>query len=232
MLWWATESIAAAPPNRGEEEFTVLPSDAPMISYTGVTATDIGVRYIYPVKAIRVGERSEWSRYAAVILPASRPTLVSNLGRSPSATAEITQQYATGFALSKHGQGCDISSVMIDLAAVRSDLTVLAENSAATGAPTICGTPQVGEGLTANTVGISDGNGLPGDAQGFDYQWQRSDDGNAWIEIAGANAPDYYPTDGDADKYIRVWVSFEAADEFHEGPLTGAATGAVVHGPR
>ena len=56
----------------------------------------------------------------------SRPatTLVSNTGQSPSSTANITQQYALGFKLGDHGQGYDISSVSIDLAAVPSNLTV------------------------------------------------------------------------------------------------------------
>ena len=58
--------------------------------------------------------------------PTSEPTstLVSNTGQSPPATAMITQQYAMGFRLGKHGQGYEISSVSIDLAAVPSDLTV------------------------------------------------------------------------------------------------------------
>ena len=51
-------------------------------------------------------------------------TLVSNTGQSPSSTANITQQYALGFRLGDHGQGYDISSVSIDLAAVPSRLTV------------------------------------------------------------------------------------------------------------
>ena len=58
--------------------------------------------------------------------PPSGPllTLVSNTGQSPSTTANITQQYAVGFRLGDHGQGYDISSVSIDLAAVPSTLTV------------------------------------------------------------------------------------------------------------
>ena len=52
-------------------------------------------------------------------------TLVSNTGQSHSATAMITQQYAMGFKLGNHGQGYEISSVSIELAAILpSDLTV------------------------------------------------------------------------------------------------------------
>ena len=62
---------------------------------------------------------------AAPAGPSAPPTtLVSNTGQSPSSTAEITQRYAVGFTLGNHGQGYEISSVSIDLAAVPSDLTV------------------------------------------------------------------------------------------------------------
>ena len=54
-------------------------------------------------------------------LPAS--TLVSNTGQSAS-SSDITQRYALGFRLGDHGQGYEISSVSIDLAAAPSNLTV------------------------------------------------------------------------------------------------------------
>ena len=57
--------------------------------------------------------------------PSQTPsTLVSNTGQSASATANITQQYAMEFTLGDHGQGYEISSVSIELAAVPTDLTV------------------------------------------------------------------------------------------------------------
>ncbi|WP_423922422.1 choice-of-anchor R domain-containing protein [Candidatus Poriferisodalis sp.] len=51
-------------------------------------------------------------------------TLVANTGQSASATAMITRRYAMGFELGDHGQGYEISSVSIELAAVPSSLTV------------------------------------------------------------------------------------------------------------
>ena len=57
----------------------------------------------------------------------SRPTktLVGNTGQSPTTTANITtSRYAMGFKLGAHGQGYDIKSVEIDLAAVPSGLSV------------------------------------------------------------------------------------------------------------
>ena len=109
-------------PNRGESTFTTLVSDTGTTetTYTDTTATEPGARYTYRVKAIRAGVRSLWSRYATAL----RTSLVSNIGQSPSATAAITQQYAMGFRLGTHGQGYEISSVWIDLAAAPSSLTV------------------------------------------------------------------------------------------------------------
>ena len=54
----------------------------------------------------------------------SRSTLVSNTGQSESATANITQQYDMEFTLGSHGQGYELSSVSIALAAVPPTLTV------------------------------------------------------------------------------------------------------------
>ena len=51
-------------------------------------------------------------------------TLVSNTGQSASADADITERYAQGFRLGNHGQGYEISSVSIELAAVPPSLTV------------------------------------------------------------------------------------------------------------
>ena len=65
--------------------------------------------------------------FGPIVQPASTlspSTLVSNTGQTPSSTANITQRYAMGFRLGDHGQGYEISSVSIDLAAAPSSLTV------------------------------------------------------------------------------------------------------------
>ena len=115
--------------NRAEREFAVLVSDTTNTetTYTDTTATVRGVRYTYRVKAIRGGQRSGWSRFATAmrVERVTTPTLVGNLGQPATATAAtITQQYAMGFRLGRHGQGYEISSVLIDLAAAPTDLTV------------------------------------------------------------------------------------------------------------
>ena len=67
--------------------------------------------------------------FGPVLRPASSvlspSTLVSNTGQSPSNTTTLTAgRYTMAFRLGTHGQGYEISSVSIDLAAVPSDLTV------------------------------------------------------------------------------------------------------------
>ncbi|MYA83758.1 MAG: hypothetical protein F4Y15_13800 [Acidimicrobiales bacterium] len=96
-------------------------------------------------------------------------------------------------------------------------------NTAATGSPTIAGTPQVGETLAADTSGISDANGLT--SVQYAYQWIRSD-GNADTNIPGATGQTHILTDDDEGKTIKVSVSFTDDDGYPES-LTSAATAAV-----
>ena len=83
----------------GEDELTVLVSNtgAADTRYTDTTATENGVLYRYRVKAIRDGERSDWSNVAMVLRSPAIPPLVSNIGQSESSSASIDQQYAQGF---------------------------------------------------------------------------------------------------------------------------------------
>ena len=97
------------------------------------------------------------------------------------------------------------------------------ENSAATGAPTINGTAQVGETLTANTTGISDADGLANAS--FTYQWLADD-----ADISGATTSSYTVVAGDVGKTIKVTVSF-TDDAGNAEILTSAATTAVAKSP-
>ena len=98
------------------------------------------------------------------------------------------------------------------------------ENTPATGSPTISGTVQVGETLTALTPGISDTDGLTNPS--YSYQWLSSRD----AEIDGATASTYVPVDSDAGKTIKVQVTF-TDDAGNEETLTSAATAAVEARP-
>ena len=65
--------------------------------------------------------------FGPIARPAPLPslsTLVGNTGQSPTVTKTITGDYAMRFKLGTHGQGYEISSVSIDLAAAPSTLSV------------------------------------------------------------------------------------------------------------
>ena len=103
-------------------------------------------------------------------------------------------------------------------------------NTAATGAPTITGTAQVGETLTASTTGIADANGLTSPT--YTYQWIRVD-GTDEADIAAANSSTYILIDADLGTTLTVRVTFDD-DLGHTETLTSAATatvGAAATGP-
>ena len=79
------------------------------------------------------------------------------------------------------------------------------DNSPATGTPTIVGTAQVGETLTAETSGIADADGLSN--PNFTYQWV-SCGGPTDVCILGATDSRYTLVADDAGKTIKVIVSF------------------------
>ena len=93
-------------------------------------------------------------------------------------------------------------------------------NTPATGAPTINGTAQVWETLTADPTGISDDDGLSNAT--FAYQWLADD-----AEIDSATASTYTLANADEGKTIKVQVSF-ADDGGNDEILTSVATAAVA----
>ena len=78
-------------------------------------------------------------------------------------------------------------------------------NTPATGVPTVSGTAQVGETLTADTSGIADADGLTNVS--YAYQWIRTE-GGADADIAGATDSIYTLTDDDQGKTIKLKVTF------------------------
>ena len=102
-----------------------------------------------------------------------------------------------------------------------------AQNSPATGAPTISGTPQVGQTLTADTSGISDSDGLTNVTYG--YQWV-ANDGTSDTDIAGATDSTYILVAADEGGTIKVQVSF-TDDAANAESLTSAATATVDPAP-
>ena len=96
-------------------------------------------------------------------------------------------------------------------------------NTPATGAPTISGTAQVGETLTAETSAIADADGMSGAV--FIYQWLADD-----ADIAGATSDTYTLVDADLEKAVKVRVIF-TDNRSHQETLTSAATAAVEPRP-
>ena len=82
-------------------------------------------------------------------------------------------------------------------------------NIPATGAPTIRGTVEVGETLTADTSGIADEDGLANAT--FSYQWLAND-----AVITVANDSSYVISDSDRESALRVRVSFTDDNGFDE----------------
>ena len=101
------------------------------------------------------------------------------------------------------------------------------QNSPATGAPTISGTAQVGQTLTATTSNIADSDGLVNAVYG--YQWVRNDGGTD-AEMQGATGSTYTLDAADEGKTVKVRVSF-TDDAGNEETLTSAATGEVEARP-
>ena len=101
--------------------------------------------------------------------------------------------------------------------------TLSTTNTAPTGVPTITGTAQVDQTLTAITTGIMDANGLT--SPGYTYQWIRVNGSD--VNISGENSSTYTLLDADLGKTIKVQVTF-TDDASNTETLTSDATATVV----
>ena len=104
-------------------------------------------------------------------------------------------------------------------------------NTAATGAPAITGSEEVGRALTAGKGTIADADGLTradnGDAGfAYTYQWIRIDNGTE-TNIAGATSSTYTLVAADEGKTIKVRVSFQD-DSGNAESRTSEATGTIA----
>ena len=101
------------------------------------------------------------------------------------------------------------------------------QNTEATGAPTISGTAQAGETLTADVSSITDADGLTNVS--YSYQWIRNDGTND-SDIGGQTGSTYTLVSADVGKSIKVRVTF-TDDYANEETQTSAATDTVVARP-
>ena len=104
-----------------------------------------------------------------------------------------------------------------------SEQTVEPENTVPTGLPTISGTPQVGETLTADTSGISDAEGLT--SVSYRYQWTAGGS-----DISGATGSSHLLTSSQRGQTVQVKVTF-TDDADNQESLTSAETLAVAAKP-
>ena len=93
-------------------------------------------------------------------------------------------------------------------------------NQTANGQPAITGTVEVGETLTADTSGITDGNGLSNPQ--YTHQWVHSVDGSD-TDIPGATGSTYTSISADAGNAFKLRVGFTDDDGYSE-TLTSQAT--------
>ena len=94
-------------------------------------------------------------------------------------------------------------------------------NTEATGEPTISGTPQVEQTLTADTSAISDEDGLANVS--YQYQWLRDD-----ADIAGQTSSTYELVPADEGKTIKVRVTFQDDAGNAEALISGATTAVLA----
>ena len=107
-------------------------------------------------------------------------------------------------------------------------VAAIVANRPAAGLPTISGTAQVGETLTASVAGIGDADGL--DNAVFSHQWIRTGGTGTATDIEGATGSTYAPVAADAGATIAVRVTFEDDGGTRE-TLLSAATETVAAAP-
>ena len=145
--------------------------------------------------------------------------LVADTGSTDTAYAHMGLDPAT----TRHYRVSAINAVGTSNASDSDDTTTASTNTAPTGAPTITGTAEVGETLTAVTTGIADADGLT--RVSYTYQWIRVDGTEA--DIAAANSSTYTLVDADLGTTLKVRVTFDD-DDGNTETLTSAATATVV----
>ena len=109
------------------------------------------------------------------------------------------------------------------LTSVATETVAAKPNTAPTGLPTISGTPQVDETLTADTSGIADADGLT--TASYSYQWIAGGS-----DIAGATGSSYTLTSSEQGQTVQVRVTF-TDDADNAESLTSVATETVAQAP-
>ena len=103
-------------PRQGENSLSTYVADtgSAATTYTDTNATEPGERYVYRVKALRVGEKSGRSNYVRVDLPESEPEPASTPEPTPAPTPEPTPEPTPQTSTPDSPTGLTASSVSHD----------------------------------------------------------------------------------------------------------------------
>ena len=211
----ASNALTNTTPTGANDNSYVVDNTAPTVTITGVPGTSSAAftatfTFTEAVTGFVVDEITLGNATASSFMVTS--TTVYTALITPTANGAVTVDVAADVALDAAGNG--------NTAATRASSTYTASsaNNAAMGAPTITGTAQVGETLTAGTTGITDADGLT--SPGYTYQWIRVNGTEA--DIASANSSTYILVAADLGKTIKVKVTFDD-DASNTETLTSAA---------
>ena len=169
----------------------------------------------YSVTAARVQSGGQLQLYLSPDITTDSQTLVLHVGSETFSFEDATMKEANHRKWNNSGLSWTTGdTVQLRLTDSQTNLS---------GSPTISGTPQVGQVLTADISTIDDVDGLP---DTFEYQWVRvaSDDTKTNL---GTNST-HTVTSSDVGSTIRVDVSYTDLAGNSEGPLPSEATAAVV----
>ena len=172
---------------------------------TSKTLSDYRVTWTPDGESFKTNDHTEWYAY-----PTTNQVSVTGLDAGETYKVRVRARYDDN----KKSRWSDVVSGQ----------TGVTTNTPATGQPTIAGTVETGETLTAATSSISDDNGLANAA--FAYQWiHTATDSEAYIPAATGSS--YLLSSDDLGHSIKVRVTFTDDDGYTER-LTSSATALVV----
>ena len=211
----ASNALTNTTPTGTNDNSYVVDNTAPTVTITGVPGTSSAAftatfTFTEAVTGFVVDEITLGNATASSFMVTS--TTVYTALITPTANGAVTVDVAADVALDAAGNGNTAATQ------ASSTYTASSANNAAMGAPTITGTAQVGETLTAGTTGITDADGLT--SPGYTYQWIRVNGTEA--DIASANSSTYILVAADLGKTIKVKVTFDD-DASNTETLTSAA---------
>ena len=213
-----------------EVEATAIPVDPPLTaSFTGMPGTHNGgdAFWIFIAFSEEIATTGETFRDHALAVAGGEVVSADAFGASdlwvvsvdPHGNGDVTIALPATTNCDDRGAICADDEKRLSTHIVYTVSGPEDSNSPATGVPTISGTAQVGQTLTADTLGISDSDGT--DNASFTHQWLADDS-----DISSATGSSYTLTSSDEGKAIKVRVSF-TDDAGNDEALTSAATAPV-----